>query len=115
MVNTVSVPQTVPSVYLLYPLLQVTRFTPYSSASCNSSYWKVIYEATNKFNTNIFTLPGIIYVASLFSWLSADSIMKNHLILVSSSRSVFVNFSENVRNFKQSLSTERSVLIGGKL
>jgi len=41
--------------------------------------------------------------------------MKNELILVSSSRSVFVNFSENVRNFKQSLSTEGSALIGGKL
>ena len=66
-------------------------------------------------NTNIFALSGIIYVRSLFSTLSADNIMINDLILVSSSNSVYVNFSENVLDFKQSLSTERSVLIGGKL
>jgi hypothetical protein len=54
-------------------------------------------------------------VTFLFSSFSAEDIMKNDLILVSTPRSVFVNFSENVPNVKQSLSTERSALIGRKL
>jgi hypothetical protein len=59
--------------------------------------------------------PRFLYVTSLFSSFSADDIMKNDLILVSSFRSVFLAVSANVRNVKQSLSTERIALIGGEL